>query len=318
MNIVITGVAGFIGSTLADKLLEKGHMVTGIDSIAGYYPERIKRANLAGLLLSPSFRFVECDLIRADGAIPGNTDILFHIAGQPGVRSSWGSDFTHYIHNNIEATQFLLEQVKRSGTLKKLIYASSSSVYGLFTELPLKETAVPHPVSPYGVSKLAAEHLCASYSHNFGIPTVALRYFSVYGPRQRPDMGFHRFFKAAMRDDPITIYGDGTQTRDFTFVDDIVAGTIKAAFSELPDHYTVMNIGSGRRIMLNDVLAMIPEITGKPLDIRYEAVSKGDVTDTFADIGRARDHLSYSPATELFAGLTEQYRWMSANRDILL
>ncbi len=229
MRALVTGTAGFIGSTLSERLLQSGADVVGIDSFTDYYPRDAKERNLAGLRAHERFTFVESRIQDADlaGLLDGRTHV-FHLAAQAGVRKSWGRDFDVYTSNNIEATQVLLEAcVNRP--IDKLVYASSSSVYGDNVAMPMREDALPQPVSPYGVSKLAAEQLCYLYFVNFGVPAVSLRYFTVYGPRQRPDMGFHMFLRAAVLGQPIRVYGDGEQTRDFTFVDDVVEANLAAA-----------------------------------------------------------------------------------------
>src|SRR5579872_1548111 len=224
---IVTGAAGFIGSHLAERLIALGHDVVGIDSFTPYYDPTIKRANVAGLLNSPRFQLIEANLATADlEPIVAGADYVFHQAAQAGVRASWGSSFSGYTEYNVLATQRLLEALKEHRP-RKVVYASSSSVYG-DAALPMRETARPQPVSPYGVTKLAAEHLCHLYWANYGVPAVSLRYFTVYGPRQRPDMGFNRFLRAALTGQPIHRFGDGEQTRDFTFVEDAVSATMAA------------------------------------------------------------------------------------------
>ena len=224
MRALVTGVAGFIGSTLAERLCQDGVDVIGLDSFTNYYPRANKERNLATLRSQPRFRFVESTIQGAAlPALLADRTHVFHLAAQPGVRKSWGSDFAVYTRDNVEATQVLLEACTQH-QLERIVYASSSSVYGDGVPLPMREDALLQPVSPYGVTKLAAEHLCRLYHVNHGLPTVSLRYFTVYGPRQRPDMGFHKFLRSTMRGEPITVFGDGEQTRDFTFVTDAVGG----------------------------------------------------------------------------------------------
>jgi UDP-glucose 4-epimerase len=227
------------------------------------------------------------------------------------VRSSWGEQFAEYVHHNVLATQRLLETVKETRVLKRLVFASSSSIYGNCTELPLRERSLPAPVSPYGVTKLTAEHLCLLYRANYGIPAICLRYFSVYGPRQRPDMAFHRFFRAALAGEELTVFGDGSQTRDFTYVDDIVRASIAAAFADIPEGGAVLNVGSGRSIPLAGVIDMIRDITGRNIRVGYSGFEKGDMRDTFADITLAREVLGYSPTIELCDGLREEFDWLA-------
>ena len=313
MKALITGVAGFIGSSLAARLLEQGNQVTGIDCFTDYYPRPVKEANLAPLHDRPGFRFVESTIQAAPlSSLLADTTHVFHLAAQAGVRKSWGRDFQVYTVNNIEATQVLLEACVGTA-IERLVYASSSSVYGDDTELPMRETAVPAPLSPYGVTKLAAEHLCNLYHANHGVPSVSLRYFTVYGPRQRPDMGFHRFLKAARDGRPITVFGDGGQTRDFTFVADAVTATADAGVRGVPGR--VYNIGGGSRVSLIEVLDLVGAVSGRRLDLRYEPAQKGDMRDTFADTSRARADLGFSPSVTIEEGLRAEYEWLSASLD---
>ncbi len=313
MRALITGVAGFIGSTLAGRLLDEGASVTGIDCFADYYPRAVKEANLSTLLRRPSFRFIESTIQEANlpQLLPETTHV-FHLAAQAGVRKSWGRDFRIYTVNNIEATQVLLEACVGQ-KLERLVYASSSSVYGDNTPLPMRETAAPAPLSPYGVTKLAAEHLCNLYHANYGVPAVSLRYFTVYGPRQRPDMAFNRFLRAAVSGAPITVYGDGEQTRDFTFVADAVAATAAAATRGVPGG--VYNIGGGSRGSVNQVLDVVAQVTGRKLDVRRESKQKGDMRDTYADTSRARQDLGFSPSVTIQEGLRAEYDWLSTALD---
>jgi nucleoside-diphosphate-sugar epimerase len=308
MKALITGVAGFIGSHLAGTLLERGATVTGLDCFTDYYPRPIKEANLATVAAHDRFRFVETSIQDADlDALLDDVTHVFHLAAQAGVRKSWGRDFQVYTTNNVDATQILLESVV-GRPIEKLVYASSSSVYGDDTPIPMHEQALPRPLSPYGVTKLAAEQLCHLYAANHGVPATAVRYFTVYGPRQRPDMGFHRFLKAAINGSPITVYGDGEQTRDFTFVGDAVAGTILAGARGVPGR--AYNIGGGSRVSINHVLDLIAEISGRPIDVRHEPSQRGDMRDTYADTSLALADLGFSPKTSLRDGLTAEYHWL--------
>ena len=308
MKALVTGAAGFIGSTLADELVTRGVDVVGLDSFTDYYPRAIKEQNLAGVRPRPGFRFVEARIQDADlAALLADRTHVFHLAAQAGVRKSWGRDFFVYTSNNVEATQVLLEACV-GRPLERLVYASSSSVYGDNVSLPMKEDALPQPVSPYGVSKLAAEHLCALYHANYGVPAVSLRYFTVYGPRQRPDMGFHKFLRAAIREEPIRIYGDGEQTRDFTYVHDAVSATIAAATRGIPGR--VYNIGGGSRVSVNQVLAMIGRVSGVPPQVVLEPAQKGDMRHTYADTRLAHADLAFAPAVDLEQGLAAQYQWL--------
>jgi UDP-glucose 4-epimerase len=308
MNVLVTGAAGFIGSHLSAALLDAGDTVTGIDCFTDYYPRSVKEANLATLAARPGFSFVEGAIQSVDlpALLRGKTHI-FHLAGQAGVRKSWGRDFDVYITNNVEATQRLLEAA--AGTaIERFVYASSSSVYGNNVPLPMREEAYLQPLSPYGVSKLAGEHMANLYCANHGVPAVSLRYFTVYGPRQRPDMAFQRFFTAVKEGKPITIYGDGEQTRDFTFVGDIVAATIAAGRQGRLG--AVYNVGGGSRVTMNHVLELVGRVTGRPVTIQREPEQKGDMRHTYADTSRARQDLAFDPRTTLEEGLRAQHRWL--------
>ena len=309
MKALVTGAAGFIGSTLAGALLQRGADVVGLDSFTDYYSRDIKTGNLAPLRSQPRFQFVEAVLQATplEPVLDGVTHV-FHLAGQAGVRGSWGADFTTYTANNIDATQRLLEAAK-DRPLHRFVYASSSSVYGDAVPVPMHEDARVQPLSPYGVTKLAAEHLCGLYHANHAVPTVSLRYFTVYGPRQRPDMAFHRFIRAALLGEPISLYGDGQQTREFTFVDDVVAATMAAG--DRGRAGGVYNIGGGSRVTVNHVLDLIARRTGRVLDVRRQGAQKGDMRDTSADITRARADLDFTPTQTLDAGLSAECEWMA-------
>ena len=309
MKALVTGVAGFIGSTLTEHLLHEGWDVVGLDCFTDYYPRAIKERNLTTALAHKRFRLHEVDLQSADlDALLADRSHVFHLAAQAGVRKSWGQDFAVYTRNNIDATQRLLEATVRR-PIERLVYASSSSVYGDDVQLPMRETDLPQPVSPYGVSKLAAEQLCQLYHVNYGVPAVSLRYFTVYGPRQRPDMGFHRFLRAAIKGDPLTLYGDGEQTRDFTYVSDIVAATTAAASRGVPGR--VYNIGGGSRVSLIQVLAILAKVIGHEPRVVRDGTQKGDMRHTFADTSRARADLGFAPRVGLDEGLEAEYAWLS-------
>jgi UDP-glucose 4-epimerase len=311
MRALITGVAGFIGSTLAGRLIDRGDEVVGLDCFTDYYPRAIKEHNLASLRPHRGFRFVEAAIASADlPALLDGVTHVFHLAAQAGVRKSWGRDFATYTVNNVDATQILLEACV-GRPLERLVYASSSSVYGDEARIPMVEDSVLRPVSPYGVTKLAAEHLCHLYFVNHGVPAVSLRYFTVYGPRQRPDMGFHRFIKAVLRDRPIAVFGDGEQTRDFTFVEDAVSATVAAADRGVAGR--VYNIGGGSRVSLNHVLDLLGPITQRRVRIEREGAQKGDMRDTYADTARARADLAFAPATTLAEGLRAEYDWLRSS-----
>ncbi len=309
MKALVTGAAGFIGSHLSEHLLERGNEVTGLDAFTDYYARETKEANLASLRTRARFHFVETSIREADWPVllDGVTHV-FHLAAQAGVRASWGRDFSVYTELNIDSTQILLEACV-ARRLERFVYASSSSVYGDGVELPMREDARPRPVSPYGVTKLAAEHLCLLYQQTSGVPAVALRYFTVYGPRQRPDMAFNRFLRAVAADEPIHLFGDGEQTRDFTFVEDAVAATVAAGLRGCPG--AVYNIGGGSRVSMNDVLDVVAKVTGRRLDVRRDAAQKGDMRDTFADTSRARTDLGFVPTVPLEDGILAEYQWLT-------
>ena len=310
MKALVTGAAGFIGSHLSETLLDRGWQVTGLDGFTDYYPRAMKERNLEGLQGRDGFHLVFGSVQHADlpALLDGKTHV-FHLAAQPGVRKSWGTDFDVYTENNIDATQRLLEACV-GRPLHRFVYASSSSLYGDNVQIPMRENALPQPVSPYGVTKLAAEQLCYLYFVSHAVPTTSLRYFTVYGPRQRPDMAFHRFIKAALEDKPITLYGDGEQTRDFTFVADAVAATIAAGERGVPGR--AYNVGGGSRVSMNQVIDIIARVAGKPLDVRREPAQKGDMRDTYADTSLARADLGFSPSVTLEQGIEAEYRWLSA------
>jgi UDP-glucose 4-epimerase len=308
VKVVVTGAAGFIGSHLTESLLADGHEVTGVDAFTDYYARSAKERNLEKSRGHRGFRLVEGRLQDLDlRPVLEHVGQVFHLAAQAGVRASWGREFAHYTEHNVLATQRLLEAARAAGG-PRVVYASSSSVYGDAPALPLREDARCEPVSPYGVSKLAAEHLGILYHRNFGLPVVSLRYFTVYGPRQRPDMAFHRFLKAARDAEPIHVFGDGGQTRDFTFVSDIVAATRAAADSGRPG--SVYNVGGGERVVLNDVLRRIEDVTGRRLTVVRDEVQKGDMRDTFADTTAAQRDLGFRSTVSLAQGLEREWEWI--------
>ena len=308
MICLVTGAAGFIGSHLCRRLLKDGHTVTGVDCFTDYYPRSLKEKNVEPLLQDARFRLIAEDLDTFDlrETLKG-TEVVFHLAAQAGVRSSWGRNFSVYARNNILVTQKVLEAA-REITPRRIVYASTSSVYGLTPVLPMTETAPLYPISPYGVTKLAAEQLCFLYHNNFGLPTLSLRFFTVYGPGQRPDMAFHKFFQAIGEDREIAVFGDGRQTRDFTYIDDIVEANIAAMTLGKPGE--TYNIGGGHRETLNDLFPIMEDITGKKVRTVRVEKQKGDMTDTCADIGKARRELGYSPRTPLEQGLLAEWNWV--------
>ena len=309
MRALITGVAGFIGSTLAERLLNDGADVVGLDCFTDFYPRPSKERNLAAARCHPHFRFVESRIQDADlASLLADRTHVFDLAAQAGVRKSWGTDFGVYTSNNIEATQVLLEACVPL-TLERLVYASSSSVYGDTVPMPMREDALPQPVSPYGVTKLAAEQLCYLYHVNYRVPAVSVRYFTVYGPRQRPDMGFHKFLRATLLREPITVYGDGEQTRDFTFVHDAVSATIAAGVRGVPGR--VYNIGGGSRVSVNRVLEMIGRVSGRTPLVTVDPAQKGDMRHTYAETLLARTDLGFMPTVGLEEGLAAEYAWLA-------
>jgi UDP-glucose 4-epimerase len=303
MKALVTGCAGFIGSHLVDKLLEQGYEVIGVDCFTDYYHREIKEKNIENALKNNNFKLIEEDIMNMDN-FP-EVDYVFHLAAQAGVRASWGKSFEIYTRNNIEATQKLLEFYKNK-KIRKFVFASSSSIYG-DAELPMRENSLLKPVSPYGVTKLAAEKLCYLYWKNYGVPTVSLRYFTVYGPRQRPDMAIHKFVKAILNEEEITVYGDGTQTRDFTFIDDVVEVNILAAINETTGE--VFNVGGGSRISVNELIKKIEETTGKKVRVKYIEKQKGDVRDTLADTSKISNELNWKPEVKIEEGFKRFVEW---------
>jgi UDP-glucuronate 4-epimerase len=308
MRVLVTGVAGFVGSNLARAALAAGHEVVGVDCLTDYYERHLKERNLA-TIPQDGFTFVREDLNETDlDRLLDGIDWVFHQAGQPGVRMSWGRDFGIYVRQNISATQLLLEAAQRSTTLRRLVYASSSSVYGNAETYPTRESDRPQPVSPYGVTKLAAEHLCSLYASNFGVPTVSLRYFTVYGPGQRTDMAFTRFVRAAILDEEITIFGDGKQVRDFTFIDDIVAANLLAAASDVPAG-SVFNVAGGSSVTVNETLDTLAGLAGHPLRISYIDRVAGDVIRTGGSTEKIAAALGWRPEVDIEEGLARHLAW---------
>ena len=308
-TILVTGAAGFIGSHLCHRLLSDGHQVVGVDNLSDYYDIRLKRDNLGGLIENDRFVFHERSLNDIDlAAVLEGVTVVFHQAAQAGVRASWGKQFEIYIDANIRATQNLLEAVKEH-PLRRFVFAGSSSVYGETSQLPMCESHPTRPVSPYGVTKLSAENLCLLYRKNYQVPVVCLRYFTVYGPRQRPDMAFHHFLRTARRGEPLAVFGNGTQTRDFTFIDDIVEANLLAMV--YPGDESVFNIGGGSRVALNRVLDILQDLCGERFEIHYQEACRGDVTHTYADIRLAAKELGYSPRVSIGDGLARQCEWFN-------
>ncbi len=310
MKSLVTGVAGFIGSHLAERLLADGHDVVGIDNFLDNYPRAFKEKNLSALAGRPRFEFFAEDLLDVDlKKLLRDVSCVFHLAGQPGVRSSWGKEFSRYTENNIRATQRLLEAAKEL-KLEKFVYASTSSVYGDTADLPMREDGGTRPVSPYGATKLAAEHLCYLYWRAYGVPTVSLRFFTVYGPRQRPDMFFHILMRALLRGEAVPLFDDGEQTRDFTFSADIVEGVMAAA--RYPGKGEVFNLGGGSEISLVKAIVLIEKIAGRRAKLERFDRQKGDVRHTRARLDQAMEKLNYAPKVGLEEGLTAQWDWLRA------
>lgn len=311
-RVVVTGAAGFVGSHLCERLLAEGNEVVGIDAFRDYYARELKDANVAVARAHPRFTLLDRDLL--DLLKPGDnlakllrgTVCVYHLAAQAGVRASWGSSFRTYVDDNVLATQAVLEACV-AANVPTVVYASSSSVYGDSPTLPLREDAVCRPVSPYGVTKLAGEHLCVLYAKAHGLHTVSLRFFTVFGPRQRPDMAFNLFMHAALEGRPIVVYGDGSQTRDFTCVDDIVAGIMAAPQAPAG---SVINLGGGHRITLLEALDTLAKVTGSELQVERRERQSGDARDTWADLERAQALLGYHAGTSLEAGLSAEWDWL--------
>lgn len=318
MQIFVTGVAGFIGSSVAEALLREGHEVMGIDCFTDFYPRRYKEANLEGLREWASFRFAEADLSEVEVKLLrkwlSDYPFVSHQAAQAGVRSSWGRRFEDYTRHNILVTQRMLEAA-REVSIQRFVFASSSSVYGRADVFPLREDGPTLPVSPYGVTKLAAEHLTRLYYLNYGIPTVALRYFTVYGPRQRPDMAFHRLIRSLLLGERFPLYGDGSQSRSFTYVTDVVQANLAALLTgtneDLPRFLgQPINVGGGARATLSEAIALAEELTEMRAHLELVGEQKGDVDRTEADLSRAEQWLGYEPHTTLQTGLQAEVEWM--------
>ena len=309
VSAVVTGASGFIGAHLCDALLHQGQRVLGIDALTPSYDRRQKTANLARLLNQPGFTWLETDVMQLDWGQLGETaDVIYHLAGQAGVRTAWGEQFDTYVHDNVLATHHLLEGLHRCQPSPRVIFASSSSIYGDAETLPTPECTTPSPASPYGITKYAAERLGFVHHQAFGIPFTSLRFFTVYGPGQRPDMAFHRFMLALRERRPIDIYGDGQQTRDFTYVNDVVSACLAAAESTSAVG-EIINIGGGNPVSLNDTLAMIETVSGQTFIRAHYPPQPGDVCHTSADIAKARRILAYQPQSSLVAGLDAMWCW---------
>jgi nucleoside-diphosphate-sugar epimerase len=305
LHVLVTGAAGFIGSHVAERCLGAGHRVTAVDSFHPYYDRATKERNVAGVRAHRDARFLELDLAR-DPLAPAleGVDAVVHLAAQPGVRGSWGAQFGSYLDANVLATQRLLE-ASRALPLSAFVYGSSASVYGDGVVDAVAEDVLPAPHSPYGVTKLAGEHLAMLYGKNHGTPVVSLRYFSVYGPRERPDKAIQRFLLAARSGGSIRVLGDGSQRRDFTYVGDVVDATMAALAR--PPVGRVVNVARGHTVTLAEVVAVIRRVTGARLPEERAPAEAGDVRTTSADIRLARALLGYDPRTDLEAGVRLQW-----------
>ena len=312
---IVTGVAGFIGSSLAEQLLKNKFKVIGIDNFTRYYKKEIKQNNIKSFRKNENFSLITKDILNTDlKGIFNKADFLFHLAAQPGVRSSWGKDFENYSKNNIQVSQKLLEYAKSSETLKKIILASSSSVYGIKNGKMSEKTTNTEPVSPYGVSKLAVEHLAKAYVKNFDLPIVMLRYFTVYGPKQRPDMAFMKFIMKSLRKKPITVYGNGNQKRSFTYIDDIVDATISS--TNVSKNGEIINVGGGGINSIKKNIEVLSNILEREIEISYEDFPNGDVNRTEADITKAKKLIGFKPKISLKEGLEFQCEFVKKNRKV--
>lgn len=304
---LVTGAAGFIGSHLVEQLLSDGWRVRAVDSFSPYYDISQKRQNAGSLPSSVGLDLREADLLSVDPSdLLAGVDVVFHQAGQPGVRASW-DQFESYVSANIDVTQRLLEAARKY-PVHRFVLASSSSIYGDADVYPTEETALPRPVSPYGVTKLAAEHLCGVYARNWAVPTVALRYFTVYGPRQRPDMAMHRLIEAAQAETPFPLYGDGEQIRDFTFVADIVSANIAVADRDIANG-AIFNVAGGGAHSMNEVIALVERLVGRPVPLDRRPPQAGDVIRTGGSVRRIQEATGWRAATDLETGLSRQVEW---------
>lgn len=318
MKVLVTGCAGFIGSFLCERLVADGIDVVGVDALTDYYDPRIKLSNLELLKSQKRFSFIHRDIVQDDiSDIIRDPEYIFHLSARPGVRTSWGKDFDRYVRDNVIATQRLLEAALHAQNLKKFVFASSSSVYGQFKADKVKEDHPTQPFSPYGVTKLAAEQLCEVYAQNYGLNVTRLRLFTVYGPRQRPDMAFAQLMKATLRGSEFIMYGDGNQERDYTYIDDVVESMKTVAFKDSVSG--VFNIGGGEVVSLNAVVNILKQISGKEVQIKKVPRAKGDVQRTSADTTKSRINFGFNPRFNLVDGLRLQFAYMTeiARRNLL-
>jgi len=308
MHVLVTGCAGFIGSHTTDRLLSEGHDVRGVDCFTEYYDPELKRSNLTAALTSTSFEFIDADLVTADPrALLEGVDSVMHLAGQPGVRDSWSDGFEAYVQRNIIATQRLLEAA-RTADISRFVAASCSSIYGDAETYPTTESAIPLPVSPYGVTKLAAENLCTLYATNFDVPTISLRYFTVYGPRQRPDMAMRRMIDLALAGEAFPLYGDGSVSRSFTYVDDVVDANL-AALVEPVRAGTVCNIADQTTWSMTEVIDLVGEALGHPVELDRQPAADGDARRTGGSSRLALETIRWSPSTTLPVGISTTVDW---------
>ena len=308
MHILVTGCAGFIGSHTTERLLLDGHRVRGVDCFTDNYDPALKRSHLLGIAGHPQFELIESDLVTADPhALLSGIDAVLHLAGQPGVRDSWASGFEIYVQRNITATQRLLEAAK-STNISRFAAASSSSVYGNAETYPTTELALPQPVSPYGVTKLASEHLCTLYAKNFGVPTVSLRYFTVYGPRQRPDMALRRMIDLSLADKPFPLFGDGSVSRSFTYINDVVEANLAALLSDAPSG-SVCNIANESTASMTELIELVSSALGQPVRLDRLPAAAGDAERTGGSSELAQELLGWSPSTTLEQGVAEMVAW---------
>lgn len=308
---LVTGCAGFLGSHLSERLIDNGNEVVGVDNFTDFYPRPLKQRNLERLMDESAFSLREFDLAHGVEGLLEGVSVVYHLAAQPGVRGSFGSGFQHYVRDNILATQVLLEEAVRN-PVERFVYASSSSVYGDTTVYPTSESAERRPVSPYGMTKVATEEIAAVYERNHGVPVVGLRFFTAYGPRQRPDMAFSRFISRALAGERLQVNGDGRQIRDFTYVDDIIDGTLAAVRGE---GGSVYNIGGGHATAVIDIVGVLEELLERPLEVEFRDNQRGDARQTCADGTKAARELGFTPMTGLAEGLAHQLEWTVALRE---
>lgn len=309
MQVLVTGCAGFIGSHLCERLLLDGHQITGVDALTDSYDPQSKLRNLDRLCTSQRFDFLHTEVLKVKQRLVDDAQVIFHLAARPGVRTSWGPEFQHYLRHNVLTTQRLLERAALSGTPKRIVFASSSSVYG---DTPVERVTEDHPtnpVSPYGITKLAGEQLCSVYAKESCLEVITLRLFTVYGPRQRPDMAFHRLIQAALTGSKFVLFGDGRQQRDFTFVQDVVEALTLAG--HVPAHTGIFNVAGGGRVTMNQAIELVEEISGRRIHVDRQAPQSGDVRNTGADLSKSREVLGYSPRVKLRDGLRAQIESMA-------